>query len=83
MDYLGILWGLLGGGFNWWLTLKLFSAPSSSRRTIVMVIVKPLVHLVVLGAAAFVSKGFLLFAAGGDLAMLAAMFIKNYIDGRR
>ena len=82
-DALGLLWGIAGGVFNWWMTKKLLTSQMSNARILAMVFLKPLTHLVILGCAAFVSLWFMILAAAGDLLMLAVMFIKNYMDGRR
>ena len=82
-DALGLLWGLLGGSFNLWMTKKLLSNDMSNGRIFALVFLKPLTHLVILVCGMFVSAWFMLLAAAGDLLMLAVMFLKNYFDGRR
>ena len=82
-DALGLLWGLLGGAFNMWMTKKLVSSDMSNGRIFARVVLKPLTHLVILVCGMFVSAWFMLLAAAGDLLMLAVMFLKNYFDGRR
>ena len=82
-DALGLLWGLLGGAFNMWMTQKLVSSDMSNGRIFALVFLKPLTHLVILVCGMFVSAWFMLLAAAGDLLMLAVMFLKNYFDGRR
>ena len=82
-DALGLLWGLLGGAFNMWMTKKLVSSDMSNGRIFALVFLKPLTHLVILVCGMFVSAWFMLLAAAGDLLMLAVMFLKNYFDGRR
>ena len=82
-DALGLLWGLLGGSFNMWMTKKLFGNNMSNGRILALVFLKPLTHLVILVCGMFVSAWFMLLAAAGDLLMLAVMFLKNYFDGRR
>lgn len=82
-DALGLLWGLLGGAFNMWMTGKLANNNMSNGRIFALVFLKPLTHLVILVCGMFVSAWFMLLAAAGDLLMLAVMFLKNYFDGRR
>ena len=47
-DALGLLWGLLGGAFNMWMTKKLVSSDMSNGRIFALVFLKPLTHLVIL-----------------------------------
>jgi H+/Cl- antiporter ClcA len=82
-DALGLIWGLAGGFFNWWLTKKLFVKDMSNKRILALVFLKPLTHLIILGCAVFVSLWFMVLAAAGDLLTLGVMFVKNYLDGRR
>ena len=82
-DALGLLWGLMGGTFNLWMTIKLFGNNMSNGRIFALVFLKPLTHLVILVCGMFVSAWFMLLASAGDLLMLAVMFLKNYFDGRR
>lgn len=82
-DALGLLWGLLGGTFNLWMTQRLLGNNMSNGRIFALVFLKPVTHLVILVCGMFVSAWFMLLAAAGDLLMLAVMFLKNYFNGRR
>ncbi len=82
-DALGLAWGLAGGLFNCAMTKKLLVSQMSNKRIIALVLIKPLIHLIILGCAAFVSPWFMVFAAAGDLMTLGIMLVKNYLDGRR
>lgn len=82
-DAFGLLWGLLGGGFNLFLTRRILKNGLDNKHVALMLVFKPLTHLVILVLAALVSLWFMVLAAAGDLLMLGVMFIKNYLDGRR
>ena len=79
----GLLWGLLGGGFNFFMTRRILKKGLDSKHVLLLVFLKPLTHLIILVLAALVSLWFMVLAAAGDLLMLGVMFLKNYLDGRR
>ena len=82
-DALGLLWGLLGGGFNFFMTRRILKKGLDSKHVLLLVFLKPLTHLIILVLAALVSLWFMVLAAAGDLLMLGVMFLTNYLDGRR
>ena len=64
-DALGLLWGLLGGGFNFFMTRRILKKGLDSKHVLLLVFLKPLTHLIILVLAALVSLWFMVSCGGG------------------